>query len=126
MKKNQFIMYGLTKYKEIIDKIINELKAFNDGFEIKLILTEALTNALKHGNNGNRDKPIYLRYSYDDNKVVFEIEDSGDGFKNLTIPNELIDETTLNENGRGLFLINCIADKIESRNNVLIIEKNLS
>lgn len=125
MKKNEFILYGLTKYKEIIDKIIDDLKAFHDYFDIKLILTEALTNAYIHGNNGKVDKPIHLRYTYDDIKVRFEIEDSGPGFENVIIPGEAIDETLLNESGRGLFLIKCIADKLELRNNTLIIEKYL-
>ncbi len=125
MIKKEFVLYGLTKYKEIIDRVINDLKVFHDHFDIRLILTEALTNAFKHGNNGNKDKPIHLRYIFDDNKVIFEIEDSGAGYENVSIPDEALDETLLNESGRGLFLIKCIADKIELRNNTLIVEKYL-
>jgi len=126
MKKNEYVLYGLTKYKEIIDKIIKDLKVFDDSFDIRLLLTEALTNAFKHGNNGNIDMAINLRYTCDDIKIIFEIEDSGTGFRSVTIPDEVIDETILNESGRGLFLIKCIADKIELRNNILIIEKYLT
>lgn len=126
MKKNEYVLYGLTKYKEIIDKIINDLKVFHDHFDIRLILTEALTNAFNHGNNGNMNIPIHLRYTCDDIKIVFEIENSGTGFRNITIPDEVVDETLLNEGGRGLFLIKCIADKVELRNSTLIIEKYLT
>ncbi|MCM1992699.1 ATP-binding protein [Oceanirhabdus seepicola] len=126
MIKNEFVLYGLTKYKEIIDKIINDLKVIHDNFDIRLILTEALTNAFKHGNDGNDGKPIFLRYTCDDIKIVFEIEDSGTGFRNIVIPDKALDETLLNESGRGLFLIKCIADKLELRNNTLVIEKYLT
>lgn len=51
MKSNEFILYGLSKHKQIIDKITAELNASKYNFDIKLILTEALTNAFKHGNN---------------------------------------------------------------------------
>lgn len=126
MKSNEYILYGLTNRKEIIDKIIAELNADDDYFDIRLILTEALTNAFKHGNKSNMDKPIYLRYVYSSKNVKFEIEDSGTEYKNITIPDEVSDENLLNDCGRGLFLIKCMADKIEFKNNTLMIQKNLT
>jgi len=125
MKKKEFILYGLARHKEIIQKIITDLNILEHCFDIKLMLTEALTNAFKHGNKGNVDKPIYLRYAYDGIEVWFEIEDSGTGFENYTIPEEPANECLLSDSGRGLFLIKCIADKIELRQNTLIIQKSL-
>lgn len=126
MGKNEIILYGLSKYKEIIDKIMIDLKISNDCFDIKLMLTEALTNAFKHGNKGNNDKPIYLRYYDYGTYITFEIEDCGEGFKNITMPNTSLEDDLLSNSGRGLFLIRAIADKIELRNNTLIIQKQLS
>lgn len=125
MVKNEIVLYGLAKYKEIIDKITSDLKTSNDCFYIKLMLTEALTNAFKHGNKGDKNKPIYLRYYDYDTYIRFEIEDCGEGFKNITMPNTSLDEDLLSNSGRGLFLIKSIADKIELRNNTLIIQKQL-
>ena len=126
MRKNEFILYGLSKHKEIIDKIIQELNVFHDSFDIRLILTEALTNAYKHGNNSREDKPIFLRYILKGENVKFEIKDSGSGFKNITIQENAADGDLLNDSGRGLFLISCVADEIEMRNNVLIIQKQIN
>ncbi|MCT4509976.1 MAG: ATP-binding protein [Tepidibacter sp.] len=125
-KKNEVILYGINEYKQVIDDIIADLNITNDCFDIKLILTEALTNAFKHGNNGNSKKPIYLRYIYNNNSIEFEIEDCGKGFNCLSIPNELSDEKLLNNCGRGLFIIKCIADKIEFKGNKLVIQKYLN
>lgn len=125
MKKNEFVLYGLDNYQGVIESVISNLNVLEDDFDIKLILTEALTNAFKHGNNGMKDKPIYLRYINRGNNVEFEIEDCGNGYENLIIPKLLIEEDLLNDSGRGLFLLNCIADKIEFRKNTLVIQKQL-
>ncbi|AKA72299.1 ATP-binding protein [Clostridium scatologenes] len=126
MKSNEFILYGLSEYKKVIDKVILELNASQCDFDIKLILTEALTNAFKHGNNMNKDKPIYLRYSYNNSSVKFEIEDCGNGLKNVIINDHLDNEDILEDKGRGLFIIKNLSDNIELKPNMLIIEKTLA
>lgn len=125
MKSNEFILYGLSDHKQIIDKIIAELNAYQYNFDIRLILTEALTNAFKHGNNMNVNKPIHLRYFYNGTSVKFEIRDSGTGFENVIVHEQLQDENLLSDSGRGLFLIKSLSDKIEFRQNTLIIQKYL-
>ena len=125
MIRNEYILYGLDRHKEVIDEIISELDTSHDNFDVRLILTEALTNAFKHGNNNNQDKPIYLRSTYNRKSIEFEIEDSGTGCLNANIPEEILDENILDNCGRGLFLIKSIADKMELRKNTLIIQKNI-
>ncbi len=126
MKSQEYILYGLDNNREIIDKIITDLDISNYYFDIKLILTEALTNAFKHGNNSNINKPIHLRYNFNGKSIEFQIEDSGTGFGNVMISDKISDKNILSDNGRGLFLINCIADKIKFNNKTLIIEKHLT
>lgn len=126
MKSNELILYGMGKHKEIISKILSDLNVNEDCFDIRLILTEALTNAFIHGNNKNIDKPIYLRYTNDCTSITFEIEDSGPGFKNVIIQDKTLDENLLNDSGRGLYLIKCVADKVEIKNKTLIIQKKLT
>lgn len=125
MKRNEYILYGLDKHKEVIDEIISNLDTENDNFDVRLILTEALSNAFKHGNNNCVDKPIYLKSIYNRKSIKFEIEDSGTGFSSGNIPKEILDENILDNCGRGLFLIKSIADKIELTKNTLIIQKNI-
>jgi serine/threonine-protein kinase RsbW len=126
MKYNEFILYGLSKHKQIIDKIITELNAYRYNFDIRLILTEGLTNAFKHGNNMSVDKPIYLKYFYNGTNVKFEIKDCGTGLENVIIDEQAEDEDLLSDSGRGLFLIRNLSDKIELKQNTLIVQKCLS
>jgi serine/threonine-protein kinase RsbW len=109
MKIDEFTLYGLSEHKQVIDKILTELNTNQYNFDIRLILTEALTNAFKHGNNMNVNEPIYLRYSYNDSNVKFEIRDSGAGGKNVVVHEELQDENLLLDSGRGLFLIKSLS-----------------
>ena len=123
--ESQVILYGIANQNKIIEKIIREIEAEDCKFDIRLILSEVLTNAYKHGNCGRVDIPIYLRYSCEGGKAVFEIEDSGGDVENLVIPCEISDDKILDDNGRGLFLVNCYADKIEYKKNKVIISKQL-
>jgi serine/threonine-protein kinase RsbW len=126
IKNGEFVLYGLQDYKIIIDRIIDELKADEIEFDLKLILTEGLTNAFKHGNKESTLLPIYLRYTFDGYKIIFEIEDSGQESDYIILPKDTIDDDVLEDNGRGLFLINCYADAVHMEGNKLIINKYLS
>ena len=126
MKVNEFILYGLGGYQEVINKIIADINNCEYEFDIRLILTEALTNSFKHGNRNDSNKPIYLRYSCNGSSVKFEIKNSGVEYENVIIPEPISDENILSNSGRGLFLIKCIADHMEVKNNTLIIQKYLT
>lgn len=125
MTSGEFVLFGLLEHKKVIDKIIIYINAFQHDFDIRLILTEALTNAFKHGNHMDINKPIYLKYFYNGKTVRFEISDSGKGFENEIIQ-EIVDEDLLSEGGRGLFIIKSLSDKIELKKNTLIIQKSLA
>lgn len=125
IKNKEYILYGLEKHKEIIDNIIIELNANSCDFDIRLILTEALTNAFNHGNKKDIKKPINLRYTYDGANIKFIIEDCGKGLKDIAIPDCTSDENLFKDSGRGFFLMNSLADKLEISDNALIIQKKI-
>jgi serine/threonine-protein kinase RsbW len=126
IKSGEFILYGLKDYNIVINKIIKTLNAKSIEFDLKLILTEGLSNAFKHGNKGDISLPIYLRYTFDGYEILFEIEDSGSARDFIILPKDTIGEDILEESGRGLFLINCYADAVHMEGNRLIIKKHLS
>lgn len=121
--QNELVLYGLNNYKEVIDKVVRDLNVPDYYFDIKLILTEALTNAFYHENKHDITK---LRYYYEDTSIVFEIENSEINLQNINVLEEIDDEDLLKEHGRGLFLINCFVDKIEVNKNTLIIRKKIA
>ena len=73
-------------------------------YEFMLVISEAFTNALLHGNKLNPDKNIYLMVDINTNRLSADIIDEGEsGLKQIQTkkPSELY-----NENGRGVDLIN--------------------
>lgn len=126
MKTKIMKLHSFSRYNDIINKIIADLDVYDYSFDIKLILTEALTNAFKHGNKNDSSKSIYIKYFFDGESIEFQILDTGNNLRNVNLTEEISDEALLSEHGRGLFLIKQFSDKVKIRNNMLIIKKNLT
>jgi serine/threonine-protein kinase RsbW len=77
----------------------------SDIFETVLILTEALINALKHGNREDPLKLVVLSYHVVADRVLIEVEDEGAGFDPNAIPDPTLPENVERCCGRGLFLM---------------------
>ncbi|OPJ60769.1 serine-protein kinase RsbW [Clostridium oryzae] len=116
-------LYGLDEYDKVIDTVVSDLKAEKYYFDIKLILTEALTNAFEHGNDGDKNKPIDLVYNFDGKYLNFKVISSNTKPESISIPKSIDEDSLLDEHGRGLFLIQSMADKVEFKDNSLIITK---
>ena len=123
MIKKEVIFHGIEDHSRIIENILDDLRLKDDYFDVKLILTEAITNSFVHGNNRDKNLPITLHYYYDGQAVFFEIEDSNKNKGNINIPDKIEDDEILSESGKGLFLINVLSDEVEINNNVIKIKK---
>jgi serine/threonine-protein kinase RsbW len=94
----------------IIDTVITSIKN-NDLFltisdyELTLIVDEALTNAMEHGNKWDPDKTISVSISFDKNFLYVSIEDEGEGFDFENFRSECSSGNKLANRGRGLIII---------------------
>lgn len=79
----------------------------------KLTFTEAVNNAIEHGNNGDTSKPIVIRWWSSKNSVWLETQDLGAGPDEAKTLNPQLPEDPLAEGGRGLFIIHSFADTIQ-------------
>jgi anti-sigma regulatory factor (Ser/Thr protein kinase) len=77
-----------------------------DRFAVLLAAAEALVNAIKHGNCGDRRKQVRVRYRVGTAQVLVEVEDEGPGFDPPAVPDPLAPENLAKTSGRGLLLIN--------------------
>ena len=92
-----------------------------------MILEEALTNAWKHGNNMDPDKPVTLCFD-SRNDFVFEITDQGTGFDYCNLPDPTSAENIQKDSGRGLFILRHFSDHVEWKgtgNHILIFLKKM-
>jgi serine/threonine-protein kinase RsbW len=76
-----------------------------DLYAVQLSLLEAVSNAFRHGHQGDRSKHIGIRYAVSENAVMLEVEDQGPGFDPDQVPSPFTDENKGRPYGRGLFLM---------------------
>ncbi|MDF9844862.1 MULTISPECIES: ATP-binding protein [unclassified Paenibacillus] len=123
--QKEVIFCGLGNHQVIIEDIIQDLELEPYAFDIRLILMEAVTNAYYHGNLSDCTKPITIRYLLCGGLLNLQVEDSGDGERDLLIPQEISDGELLEDGGRGLYLIRCFSDSVEMIHNTMFISKNV-
>lgn len=81
---------------------------------VPVALTEALSNAILRGNGKRANSMVHVRADVDRERLVVEVRDEGAGFD---LDACLVDPTTpehvTREDGRGLFLMARLMDRVE-------------
>ena len=78
-----------------------------------LVLGEAVTNAIEHGNELNSSKKVKLDIILSSEGIVAEIYDEGSGFDPAKLINPLEKKAILRDHGRGWFLMQHYSSSIE-------------
>jgi serine/threonine-protein kinase RsbW len=81
-------------------------------YNIVLVTTEAVTNAIEHGNAHDASKSVHISYEATPTLVIVSVEDEGSGFAPTAVPDPLSAENLLADGGRGVYLIEEIADEV--------------
>jgi serine/threonine-protein kinase RsbW len=89
---------------------------------IMIAVTEAVNNAIKHGNSGNSAKNVFLSLTLDENLLKFVIKDEGPGFNYELLPDPTAPENLEKPGGRGIFLMKHLADEVEFTENGKTVE----
>jgi serine/threonine-protein kinase RsbW len=84
---------------------------------ILVAITEAVNNAIYHGNQANPKKNIDIFFKSFPDKVSFIVKDEGKGFNYDSLPDPTNPENIENPNGRGVFLMRKLADKVSFEDN---------
>ena len=97
----------------------------HDVFAIKLALEEALVNAIKHGNQLDPDKRVFVVYSVSPERFDIRITDEGAGFNPDDVPDPTAIENLERPCGRGLLLMRGFMTEVEyhGRGNVVTMAK---
>lgn len=121
----------LQSAKQLEEQILAQLAqcgyAEDVSFAIKLALEEALTNAVKHGNNNDATKRIVLRYYVDPEKTVIVVRDEGCGFSPTSLPDPTSDENLERPSGRGIMLMQAYMTRVHfnaAGNEVWMLKRN--
>ena len=89
---------------------------------IMIAVTEAVNNAIKHGNASDRSKNVSLSLSLDESLLKFTIKDEGAGFNYENLPDPTAPENLEKLGGRGIFLMKHLSDEVDFKENGRIVE----
>lgn len=79
---------------------------------IMIAVTEAVNNAIRHGNKGDSAKNVSLGLSLENGLIKFRVEDEGHGFDFHHLPDPTAPENIEKPGGRGIFLMKHLADEV--------------
>jgi serine/threonine-protein kinase RsbW len=105
---------NLRIVENAIDEASNEIGISKDSYGKILVSTlEAVNNAILHGNNSNAGKVVDIEIAYRTNELKIRVKDEGSGFSPEKIPDPTLPENIEEINGRGVYLMSRLADKIK-------------
>jgi serine/threonine-protein kinase RsbW len=104
--------------ERLVDDVCEVFNVNEDSYgNILIALTEAVNNAIYHGNKGNPTKNIKIGFESHEKNIQFSVADEGTGFDYNNLPDPTDPINIDKPNGRGVFLMKNLADKVEFNNN---------
>ena len=85
-------------------------------------VTEAVNNAIVHGNKEDKNKKVKLGLKQNKKSVRFIVEDEGMGFDYNTLPDPTNPKNLEKVKGRGIFLIKSLSDKTTFKQGGRVVE----
>jgi serine/threonine-protein kinase RsbW len=89
-------------------------------------LTEAVNNAIIHGNKNDETKKVQIYAHRKENGVAFCVTDEGAGFNHNRVPDPTCAEKLECCGGRGVYIMKTLADKIVFADNGSTVEMYFS
>jgi len=90
--------------------------------EIEIAMSEALANAVIHGNRENQDKQVHVvcRCSKD-GEVLISVRDEGEGFDSRAVPDPTEAQRLFLTHGRGLLIMKALMDEVSFEENGTVV-----
>jgi serine/threonine-protein kinase RsbW len=109
---------NVSRIEPYIDKIVDRFKVSPESYgNILISLTEAVTNAMRHGNRNDENKLVRVDCRKQQDTICFEVSDEGKGFDYNNLPDPTHPDNICKCGGRGVFLMRELADDIEFHDN---------
>ncbi|MBL3654539.1 ATP-binding protein [Fulvivirga sediminis] len=116
---------NIRMIESFIDNAKEKFKLDDDIYgNIMIAVTEAVNNAIKHGNQQDKSKNVALSLSLQDSLIRFTIEDEGPGFDYHNLPDPTSPENLEKPGGRGIFLMKHLSDEVTFKDDGKVVELN--
>ncbi len=107
----------IARVTDLVDQLAKSL-ALSEAThgDLLLSLTEAVNNAIIHGNQLDVKKKVKLSLQVNNNKICVQVSDQGQGFDPRKLPDPTCSERICECGGRGVFLMTQLCEKMEFMN----------
>jgi serine/threonine-protein kinase RsbW len=120
---------NLRIVENAIDEATSVIGISQDNYgKILVSAMEAVNNAIVHGNKSVPEKIVDVEITSKNDELMITVTDQGPGFKPDKVPDPTTPENIEELNGRGIYLMSHLADKIEYNskgNSVTMTFKNI-
>lgn len=123
-------MFQIASDPRNINKVENYVKEIAGRYHLDqekhanllISLTEAVNNAIIHGNKQDRSKKVSIRFAQTRKGLAVRVSDQGKGFSLEELPDPTSPERLCECGGRGVFLMNQLCDKVRYINGGSTVE----
>ena len=127
MKNIRIEIPSLSENIRMIESFIDNCKEkfqLNEDIygNIMIAVTEAVNNAIRHGNKNDSTRNVSLALTLEENLIKFKIEDEGKGFDYNSLPDPTAPENIEKPGGRGIFLMKHLSDEVEFKEGGRVVE----
>ncbi|UCE20032.1 MAG: ATP-binding protein [Gemmatimonadota bacterium] len=97
-----------------IEKVVRDM-GFDEetGDFLAIAVTEAVNNAIIHGNKGDARKKVHIRFEPRKDRIVMRITDEGGGFNPEKVEDPTDPKNISKGSGRGLYILRTLMDKVD-------------
>ncbi len=114
---------NITRVETFVEGLVDKYQISPDVYgNILISLTEAVTNAIIHGNDNDSSKRVFVKLKKGKDRIAFLISDEGGGFNFDNIPDPTSPENLLKLGGRGVFLMKQLSDDVVFSENGSTVE----
>ena len=114
---------SVEKVSIFVESLASKLRFAPDTYGNVLIsLTEAVNNAIIHGNGQDENKVVEVQTATRNGKLAITVRDEGKGFDYSNLPDPTCSEKIRECGGRGVFLMRQLSDRCRFQDNGRIVE----
>lgn len=108
--KGRFVIASVPNNVEVVEEILQTIRGevtLSDqcSFNVRLALSEAITNAIKHGNGNNPQKIVVIDIESAHGKLYCCVADEGEGFNLSDLADPRLLANREREGGRGVLFL---------------------
>ena len=114
---------NIAAVESFVGKICREYQIQKDLYgNILISLTEAVNNAIIHGNQKDESKSVRIQLNKTRDRIAFRVSDEGRGFDAEKLPDPTCPHNLTKCGGRGVFLMRQLSDHVDFHDNGRTVE----